>query len=521
MEFIGRKEEQESINYLLNREGYNGCIIYGRRRMGKTELIKHCVLKNNVQSIIFQCLESSEQENKNNLTDLISKIFEMKHLQFSSFMEAIEYLFELSINKKIVLVIDEYPYIRDLISGCDSKLQKIIDSYSSKSNLKLFLLGSSISTMEDVLSLHNPLYQRFNQSILLKQMDYYDSSMFYESFSNEDKIKIYSVFGGVPFYNEQIDPKQSVKENIIRIISGRFAGLKDFIDIYLKEELRKVNNANVVFDAIAIGTFHYTDILNKTHIGSSAQLTTILQKLIKMDLIEKVTPINEKTNKQKSRYRISDYCLRFYFNFIYRNSSAHNILDDDTFYNEYIKEEFDTIYVPNAFEAICKQFIIRINKKGLIKPLLSDIGTYWYDNPKEHKNGQFDVVGKSKDGYVFFECKFRATKITDSIIEKEIKQVNETTLKPIQYGFISKDGFDLNKEYSYLLYTLDDLYKKIWDILMTSYLYSTINVLQFLRLLLAYFLDYLRNELQLLRKYFLMILLLYLMNYLQVQVHNR
>ena len=463
MEFIGRKDEQKAINYLLDNDGYQGCIIYGRRRMGKTELVKHCVLASGAPLIFFQCIESSEDENKIVLTDLIAKTFGIKHLRFSSFMEAIEYLFELSIEKKIICVIDEYPYIRDLIIGCDSKFQKVIDSYSSKSNLKLFLLGSSISTMEDVLSSHNPLYQRFNQSILLKQMDYYDSAMFYNGFSNDDKVKLYSVFGGVPFYNVQIDDNQSVKDNIIRIISGKFAGLKDFIDIYLKEELRKVNNANVVFDAIAMGAFHYTDILNKTHIGTSAQLTTILQKLIKMDLIEKVSPINDKNNKQKSGYRISDYCLRFYFNFIYRNSSAHNILDDEMFYNEYIEHEFESNYVPNIFEAICKQFIVRTNKNGLIKPLLLDIGTYWYDNPKEHKNGQFDVVGKANGGYVFFECKYKGAKIDDLTIEEEVKQVNETTLKPIQFGFISKSGFELKNKYSYLLYTLEDLYKKIWD----------------------------------------------------------
>lgn len=460
MKFVGRKEELSIINYLLKTKGYQGCIIYGRRRMGKTELVKHCVLNSKNPSIFFQCVESSESENTASISELISKIFNLKHLQFSSFMDAIEYIFELSIKKQIILIIDEYPYIRNLILGCDSKLQTIIDKYSSSSNLKLFLLGSSISTMEDVLSSHNPLYQRFNQSILLKQMDYYDSSLFYNEFSNEDKITLYSVFGGVPFYNVQIDPKQSIKENIIRIISGKFAGLKDFINIYLKEELRKVNNANIVFDAIAMGAFHYTDILNKTHLETSAQLTAILQKLIKMDLIEKVAPINDKNNKQKSGYRISDYCLRFYFNFIYRNASAHNILSDEVFYDEYIKNELELYYVPKVFESICKQFIIRENIKGLIKPLLIDVGTYWYDNPKEHKNGQFDIVGKSNDGYVFFECKYRETKVTDTIIEEEIEQVNKTTLKPIQYGFISKKGFNLKKNYSYLLYTLDDLYKK-------------------------------------------------------------
>lgn len=359
----------------------------------------------------------------------------MPYLHFNTFIEAVEFLFEYSISKEIYLVIDEYPYIRESMEGCDSKLQNVIDKYAMNANIKLFLLGSSISIMSSLQNHNNPLYMRFTNSILLKQMDYYDSAKFYSSMSLENKVTLYAVFGGVPFYNAQINEKITVKENIINIVAGQFSGLREFLEIYLKSELRKINGANVVFESIALGAFHFKDILDKSHIESSASLSIILNKLIEMDLVKYVSPINEKTNKQKSGYRISDNCIRFYYNFIYRNESAHAILDDEVFYDTFIDKELNAKLVPLAFEEISKEFLIRKNKKG-----------------------QFDVVAECNDGYIFFECKYTDKPTTDKTIKEEIEQVMNTTLKPYNFGFISKNGFDLKNSYPYLFFTLKDLY---------------------------------------------------------------
>lgn len=111
-------------------------------------------------------------------------------------MDAVRFLFDYSKNQEIILVLDEYPYLKNLIDGCDSKLQSIIDDHAMSCNLKLFLLGSSISTMEDILSHDNPLYMRFQTSNFLRQMDYWGSAQFYPHYSNEDKVRMYAAFGG-------------------------------------------------------------------------------------------------------------------------------------------------------------------------------------------------------------------------------------------------------------------------------------------------------------------------------------
>ncbi len=458
MKFVGRKEEIKAIENLLKMNGYQGCLIYGRRRMGKTELIKHCLMNKKVPFIIYQCKESSDEDNTAQLTNLIKQVLNIEYISFKNFFDAINFIFDYAKEKEIYFVLDEYPFIRQLISGCDSKLQEVIDQHSMNSNIKFFILGSSISTMEEIQGHDNPLFMRFSLYILLKQMDYYDSSFFYPSFSLKDKVRLYAAFGGVPYYNAQIDEKLSVKENIIRIISGHFSGIKDFFEIYLKSELRKINSANAVFEAIALGAFHFSDILSRSHIESTPLLSTVLQKLIQMDLIEYVAPINDKKNKQKGGYKISDFCAKFYYNFIYRNESIHNILDDSLFYEKFINEEFEKSIVPLCFETIAKQYLIKENRKGNYSPLFLDIGTYWYDNPIEKKNGQFDIVAKCSEGYIFYECKFMDSPIDDKIIKDEINQVLMTNLKPIKYGFFSKSGFNITNNDSYLLYSLEDLY---------------------------------------------------------------
>lgn len=459
MEFIGREEEQKAIQALLSGDGYKGCVIYGRRRMGKTELVKHILMHKGVPCIMYQCKESSELDNTILFTQLLRDVLNIPYLSFERFMDAVSFLFDYAKDKDIYFVLDEYPYLRNVIKGCDSTLQSIIDKHAMDSHMKFFLLGSSISTMEDVLTYRSPLYMRFSLSIFLKQMDYYDSAKFYPSFSEDDKVRLYAAFGGVPFYNAQIDKKASVKENIIRLLSGQFSGLKEFLDTYLKEELRKINNANVVFEAIALGAYHYSDILSESHIESSALLNATLQKLVKMDLIEYQAPINDKNNKKKAGYRISDFCVRFYYRFIYKNSSPHKMTSDEVFYDKFVKEEFEDKVVPNTFETITKQYIIRENKRGNFDPIFLDIGTYWYDNPVKKKNGQFDVIGKNEKGYVFFECKFTKDPIDDIVIKEELSQVAETNLDVVQYGFVSKNGFKLKGEYPYLFITLQDLYR--------------------------------------------------------------
>lgn len=458
MNFYGREEEQKRIDYLLSKADFASGIVYGRHRLGKTELLRHCFYKSKKTFIIYQCNQENERSNIDDLVKIIKDTLGIKNLYFESFIDIIEFIFEYAQDKELCFAIDEYPYVRKIIDGLDSKLQRLIDNFQNKTKIKFFLLGSSIAIMESILSESNPLYRRFNLSILLKEMDYYDSAKFYSSFSNEDKVKLYAAFGGVPFYNKQIDSKLTVKENIINLLSGQFSHLLSEITSNIKEELVKINNAYTVFSSIAGVAFHYSDILAKSRINTTSSLYDTLEVLRKMDLISYVCPINDKNNKKKFGYVLTDSAVFFYYKFIYHNLSSQNILNDEMFYDNYIEEGFLNDFVPKAFEKIAKQYLIRKNMEGLIKPFIEDIGTYWYDNPKEKKNSQFDLVTKSKDGYIVYEVKFTNSKIDNKIVKEEISQIAETNLNTINFGFVSKSGFDISNDNNYILISLDDIY---------------------------------------------------------------
>lgn len=458
MDFIGRTEEQKVINDLLSLEDkFQSCLLYGRRRLGKTELLKHVLLKKGKPCIFFQCSQGSEVGNTLNLTSLIKEVLNVSYLSFNSFVEALEYLFKYSCQRELYVVIDEYPYINKLVEGLDSKIQFLIDKYHNDSKMKFFLSGSSISTMEGILSESNPLYRRFNLSILLKEMDYFDSSKFYPLFSLDDKVRLYTAFGGVPFYNGQINEKLTVEENIIKLLSGKFSRLLDDITINIKEELTKINNANQIFMAIAKGAFHYTDILTNSNLKNSSALYDTLDILVKMDLIEYVCPINDKLNKRKSGYRIVDNTINFYYRYLYNKNSEREVMNEFVFYNSFIKDDFSNYLVPKMFERISRDFLVRLNRNNKLDPFLIDIGKYWYDDPVNKTNGEFDVVGKTMDGYVFYEVKYTNKPLDIIAMDSKIKQINMTNLKPVKYGFISKNGFE-KQDNEYQLYTLKDLY---------------------------------------------------------------
>ena len=455
--FLGRKSELIRIEAFLNKKGFFACLLYGRRRIGKSELIKNAIKDRKELTIYYEAKQTTEKNNVDSLTELICEVLKVDHIRFNGLEELLEYLFKFSVKNDLILVLDEYSYLIKMINGLDSILQNLIDKYKDASKMKLIISGSFIDMMKDLLEYHNPLYGRFDLIINLKQMDYYDSSKFYSNFSNVDKVKIYSVCGGVPYYNKLVDDKLSVRENIINIIASNDSRLENEIQVYLKSEIQKINNANEIFETLAKGYSRPIDIINQSSIKSGPLLIEVLNKLISMELVEKQSPINDENNKKKIGYYIIDNLSSFYYKYIYRYNSQFKVMSSDAFYDKFIDDDFEREYVSKKFEGICKQFLIKKNINAEIIPSFFKIGKYYYDLPKQKINGEFDIVTEDEKGYIFYEVKFRKNKMKLSDVEKEISQVNATSLNCYKYGFFSAMGFEDNVR-DVIKYTLNDLY---------------------------------------------------------------
>lgn len=457
--FYGREIERKKLCTMFQTDGQMISLIYGRRRIGKSELIKQVLKETEIKSIYYECKQTTEQNNVDSLAELIGELFEFPKPAFENMEVLLQFLFQKAEKEQLILVLDEYPYLRENSKGLDSILQSVIDHYKDTSNMKLIVCGSYVDTMKALLEKQNPLYGRIDLTLNLKPMDYYESALFYSEFSDEDKVRLFSVFGGIPYYNRLIDSRKSVRDNIIDLIASPGARLENEVSMYLNSEISKITNANEVFEALAKGFSRYKDILDQSNVSSGPALIDILDKLMRMDVVAKEAPINDENNKKKSGYFISDNLSLFYYKYIFRNMSRLNIMDPDVFYDRYISDDFETKYVPKSFERICKQYLIRKNRKGLMDEIFEKIGKYYYDDPAEKKNGEFGIVTQDDRGYIFYEAKFRKDPVTESIVQNEIRQVEQTSLKCYKYGFFSRGGFTCEKEENRILIELSELYR--------------------------------------------------------------
>lgn len=441
MIFYGRTKQLEKLNKEISSNNMRMTLIYGRRRVGKSELVKQAIKESGIKSIYYECKQVTEESNVQSICDIISEVQELPRLGYTKVDELLDYVFELAKDENIIFVLDEYPYLRENVKGLDSILQSLVDKYRETSKLKLIILGSYVDIMKSLLEHSNPLFGRVDLVIDLKQMDYYESAMFYPNMSDEDKVRIYSVFGGIPYFNRLVDDRKTVKENIIDLIASPGARLENEVSMYLNAEISKIVNANEVFEALARGFSKYSDILSQSHVSSGPTLIDVLEKLIKMEVVEKKAPINDENNKKKTGYYICDNLSLFYFRYIFKYSSQLKIMDSNVFYDKYICNDFEERYVPHKFEEICRQYLINQNRLGNIEPVIEKIGKYYYDNPKTRTNGEFDVVSKDEIGYVFYEVKFRKRKLSQEVIDEEIQQVKNTGLNCYKYVFFSRSGF--------------------------------------------------------------------------------
>ena len=461
MKFYGREAEKNRLHKTMDMSGFSAILVYGRRRVGKSELIKQCLRESTTQSIYYECKQTAELSNVASLAELISEAFHFPPLSFDSMESCLQHLFEHATEKSLIVVLDEYPYLRDCIPGLDSIIQTLIDKYRNTSMLKLILCGSFVDVMKSLLMKENPLYGRVDLTIDLKPMDYLESSLFYPNFSPEDKVRLFSVFGGIPYYNRLIDSGMTVRENITELIASPGARLENEVVMFLKSEISKITNANEVFETLSKGYSKFNDILSQSHVSSSPTLADVLDRLIRMEIVEKQAPINDENNRRKAGYVITDQLSRFYYRYIFRYASQLSIMNQDAFWDRYIADHFENKFVPQAFETICRQYLIRQNRQGLLDEVFDKIGKYWYDDPVHKKNGEFDVVTLDPKGYIFYEVKFRRGTITENMIREEIKQVENTQLHPYKYGFFSRSGYSLTKKHeNVFLITLEEMFDR-------------------------------------------------------------
>ena len=259
--FVGRVKELQILKEELEKDS-SSILLYGKRKIGKTTLInKACKDFGNKPFIYFECVKDTEEKNIQEIIKILKSFNLMSNLVSlpnDTFLDLFMYLD--SLNQKMIVVIDEYPYLKEFTPSktIDSVFQKIIDN--NIKNINLILSGSHIGMMKDLLEEKNALFGRFNRIIELREMSYLEASEFYPNKSNYDKVGFYSVFGGSPFVNEQIDASKDLKTNIIKLLFNNNHAIYHYASSLLISDLSNQNDANRILKAIGNGRKSYSEL---------------------------------------------------------------------------------------------------------------------------------------------------------------------------------------------------------------------------------------------------------------------
>ena len=457
--FIGRDNELKEIRSAIASNHFESILVYGRRRVGKTELINEALKDSKDLILSYECINSSIIENTKLFTKKIQAKFNNQYLNFNSFEDILNYIFERSINEKIILFIDEFTFLLLDNFKIESVLAMLIDQYKAKSKLKLIISGSYLSLMQKMIEYGSHSYGRFQHILLIRPFNYYDSSKFYQNYSPADKLLMYSIFGGIPFFNSLIDPSISPLDNIFNLIIKRDSILEHEINEMILMETNKISNMNYVISLIVRGIKKYSDIENNLRMNGYSKPDYILNKLIDMDILKKIFPINNESNKKKLFYKLNDNLIHFYYTFLFNSPYQEFRSNPKFFYDNFIKDDLFKTYLPKKFEDVSKEYLIKSNLEYKINPIILKIGTYFYNDAKSKTNREFDIVTLDKLGYISYECKYTNSKINNKIITEELNQTDNLDIIFYKLGFISKEGFendvDRNK---YNCISLDDFY---------------------------------------------------------------
>jgi hypothetical protein len=436
--FIGRENELNTLNKLYKSDKFEFAVIYGRRRVGKTALISE--FAKDKDSIFFTGVETNAKQNLDNFSRCIMEYNTgiAVNTSFPSFQAALEYIFELAKTQRIVLVIDEYPYVARASQSLASTLQLLIDKNKDTSKLFLILCGSSMSYMEDhVLAYKAPLYGRRTAQFKIKPFEFFEACRYFKKLTGEDKALAYGIVGGTPQYLMQLNDNLSIADNIKNTHLNPASFIFEEPNNLLKQEVREPAIYNAVITAIATGSSKMNEISNK--VGESTSVcATYIKNLITLGIVKKEMPYGETTSR-KTIYSIEDNMFRFWYRFVPENSSVISRGATDLAYSR-IAPELPS-YMGGVFEDICKQYLWKLLLEGKCAVNFIDIGRWWGTNPKTKSQEEIDIMGSDKDSALFGECKWTNEKVDLGVLETLVERSTLFHYKKTHFYLFAKTGF--------------------------------------------------------------------------------
>ena len=429
--FVNRYKELELLHDEYESSGFSFTVLYGRRRVGKTTLLKEYMQEK--PSIYFMVTLENITIILKRLQDIVATFLNddfLRSLQLTDIKQLFEYLANSTFDKKLIIIIDEFQYLARIDHSMPSQFQYIVDELLKNKNIHLILCGSIISMMyEQTLSYNSPLYGRRTSAIKLEAIEFKYLDNFFAKRTKNELIELYSILYGVPKYLEMFKDSTDIYVGIEKNILDTNAYLYNEPQFILQNEVNEPVTYFSILEIIAGGEHKIGNIAGELN-KNVQNITSFISKLIELDIIYKDVPITE-SNPSKSKkglYFIKDNFFRFWFNYVMPYKSQLEI-GNTTVVLKKIEENFSG-YVAKTYEDLAIKYILEnfeVLKCGR-----------WWDRLNE-----IDAVAIANDYLIVAECKYSNKKVGLDVLEalkNKVKYI-ETELPVKKYILFSKSGF--------------------------------------------------------------------------------
>ncbi|MEZ4223617.1 MAG: ATP-binding protein [Polyangiaceae bacterium] len=417
--FLGRERELEALRQQFQGSGGAFVVVYGRRRVGKSELLLEFV--RDKAAVYFVGKKAPAALQRAELAREAAALLQQPLLEHatSDWKQLLSAIVEQHRGGgRLVLVLDEFQWMAEASPELPSVLQELWDRHWQHSKkIMLVLCGSFIGFMErEVLGKQSPLFGRRTAQMLLQPFDALEAARFHRGWSLVDRARARFVCGGIPGYLKRFDASLSFEKNLERELLDEFAPLYREPEFLLREELRDVQNYHAVLRTIAAGA-HATKDIAKSAGVEERSLHYYLQQLVDLGYVARRYPLTSgKANVRAVRFVLDDPLLRFWFRFVFPNNSYIQHMGPARALRDRIRPELDS-YFGGCFERLCRESLPRLYAREGVSASFQ-IGEYWA------RDVQIDVVGLRDDGWTDLgECKWgsvRSAKALASELEAKV-----------------------------------------------------------------------------------------------------
>ncbi|MBN1313445.1 MAG: ATP-binding protein [Anaerolineae bacterium] len=446
--FVDRYVELDQLQNLYASDRAELFVLYGRRRVGKTELLR--AFCENKPHIFFIAKLSSDKEQ---LATFSQQVYEFSHgevpdgFTFPSWEAAFRALADLPLPdaERPVVVMDEFTYLISGNKSIPSILQKVWDEKLKHARLILVLCGSYIGMMEtEVLGYQAPLYGRRTGSALLRPLDLPSSSLFFPRYTPEEQFMAWAVLGGMPYYLRTFSDHQDIFANIHQhILNAQTGALFSEPHLLLMEELREPRNYFSILRAIAQGQTRLNEVAQASGVGAANTTARYLDILQQMHLVTRRVPATEyqPEKSKKGLYQIDDHFLRFWFRYVHPNQSGLDLGLTDAILEQRVRPDLDH-FAATAFEEAAQAYVARLAQGGRLSFIPERIGGWW------DRDAEIDVlaISRTEKAILVGECKWSANPIGMNVLD-DLKQKAQVLLqrsgaaKTVYYALFARAGF--------------------------------------------------------------------------------